>query len=127
MPGDEGAEAGETDGDTLEDRGLDPSKDYTDSIPMKHSTRWIDHDNLEVLAGEAAIEEFGERAYDVEAAVVGVKSGNADEDWMRESYGHRFRRLEGAVEEKAAEYRAQVFDQVESETAADTKGAGQSE
>lgn len=95
--------------DSLQDRGLDPEQDYTESVPMQYSTSWIDHDNLEVLAAEAAEEEFGERVYDVEAAVVGALTGEADDDWMRSEYGHRFSMLKGLVEEKAKEYRAEVF------------------
>lgn len=95
--------------ETLENRGLDPEQDYTESVPLPYSTSWIDHDNLEVLAAEAAEGEFGERVYDVEAAVVGALNGNVSDDHMRSEYGHRFSRLQGAVEEKAKEYRADVF------------------
>lgn len=102
-----------SDGTDLEGRGLDPSKDYTESVPTRYSTKWIHHDNLEILAAEAAEDEFGERVYDVEAAVTGALNGDVSEDWMRSEYGHRFRILESAVEEKAKEYRSQVFEEVD--------------
>lgn len=98
---------------SLEERGLDPSEDYTESVPMQYSTSWIDHANLDVLAAEAAEEEFGERLYEVEAAVVGALHGDVNDDHMRSEYGSRFSMLKGCVEERAKEYRAEVFEEVD--------------
>lgn len=88
---------------------LDPSLDYTETVPMQHSTSWIANENLDELAKLAAEEEFGDPDHEVRFALMAAFEGEASDDWMASEHGTAYWTLKGVVEEKAKEYRAVVF------------------